>query len=435
MPRRFVLFLFIFLFIVTSSAQQWEYLGLPGQIITSIAVQSRDTIYAATPGAIFKTTTSGTSWDTIVRHTRVSDLKMHPRNVNVLYAAVSWSAWTVPPRILKTTNAGLTWFRVDTTINLPPVTGMEVIAIDPQYPETVYVGAAGIQGGDLYKTTNGGRNWAALGDTSRLRAGVVSIAIHPETTRIVYAGTHFNGDLLKTTDGGLTWMLTGLHDVDGVQDIVIDESDPQLMYAGVAYLNEGLQRSTNAGLTWTRATTGLPQQSNAWTLAVNAQNRVVYAGVANRADSGGVFKSTNLGRSWERMLGLPIGNNVMDLAFSRDLQQIYVGVTNYGIYRTDAITGIDYQGKNILMSAALDAYPNPFNAEVTIEYTVLVPGQTVVEIYDILGRKVHTLVNEKKLPGNHKVNFNAALLPSGVYVCRYFTTNGLVAVKRLVLIR
>ena len=67
-------------------------------------------------------------------------------------------------------------------------------------------------------------------------------------------------------------------------------------------------------------------------------------------------------------------------------------------------------------------YPNPFNPTTVIEYTVggvrgQVPGVSVVRlvVYDILGRKVATLVNEKKTAGVYSVRFNATGLASGVY--------------------
>ena len=195
--------------IETTSAQQWEYLGLSGQIITGIAVQGRDTVYASTPGSIFKTTNSGATWDTLLRFTSVLDLKMHPTNPFVLCAALGGSV-NPPHGILKTTNGGASWFHADSGIVVNWETYVQKIEFDPLHPETLYAGTAGFIHGNMYKTKNGGQNWASVvapGDTSRLHLGVASIAVHPETTDIVYVGAGF-GDLLKSTDGGQTWMLT-----------------------------------------------------------------------------------------------------------------------------------------------------------------------------------------------------------------------------------
>lgn len=60
-------------------------------------------------------------------------------------------------------------------------------------------------------------------------------------------------------------------------------------------------------------------------------------------------------------------------------------------------------------------YPNPFNPTTTIQYTVTAYGSVNVAVYNVLGKKVATLVNEVKTPGTYSVNFNATDLPSGIY--------------------
>jgi poly(3-hydroxybutyrate) depolymerase len=66
-------------------------------------------------------------------------------------------------------------------------------------------------------------------------------------------------------------------------------------------------------------------------------------------------------------------------------------------------------------------YPNPFNPTTTIEYSI--PERTIVKIivFDILGRKISTLINEVKEAGDYRLEFNAAYLPSGVYFYRIET--------------
>ncbi len=63
-------------------------------------------------------------------------------------------------------------------------------------------------------------------------------------------------------------------------------------------------------------------------------------------------------------------------------------------------------------------YPNPFNPETTIKYTVASPEHVVLDIYNVLGEKIRTLVNERQPTGTHSVRFNADGLPSGVYFGR-----------------
>lgn len=64
----------------------------------------------------------------------------------------------------------------------------------------------------------------------------------------------------------------------------------------------------------------------------------------------------------------------------------------------------------------LVSYPNPFSESTTIRYEVEQDGPVTVAVYDILGKKVRTLVSESKTAGNHSVNFRAENLPAGTYI-------------------
>jgi Bacterial Ig domain/Secretion system C-terminal sorting domain/Carbohydrate binding module (family 35) len=63
-------------------------------------------------------------------------------------------------------------------------------------------------------------------------------------------------------------------------------------------------------------------------------------------------------------------------------------------------------------------YPNPFNPTTTIQYSLPQSGQVKLIVYDVLGRQVATLIDEKKSAGVYNVSFNAARLTSGVYFYR-----------------
>jgi len=430
-----VLLFSVGLCIETTSAQQWEYLGLP-ELITGIAVQGRDTIYASTPGSIFKTTNSGAVWDTLVQNTIVIDLKMHPFNPQVLYAAVGGSV-NPPYGILKTTDGGTNWFHADSGILVNWETGVQVVQFDPLQPETLYAGTAGFFSGNMYKTTNGGRNWnsvVAPGDTSQLHLGVISIAVHPETTDIVYAGTEGFGNLLKTTDGGLTWALTGLQNAYPV-DVAIDSSEPLLLYAGVAPNSGGAQRSTDGGSTWTIVNSGLPPQSQTGKFVFDKARRTVYAAVGTVGDSGGVFVSANLGLLWSRMNGLPVTNGAA-LFFQQSHSELNVGVSNYGIYRTKIVTGIFATRADIPIPDWLrQNFPNPFNSSTKIEYRVTRLTHVTLKLFDIIGNELKVLVDETKLPGDYTINLAGDELSSGFYIYRMTTSAGYHASRKLILLR
>ena len=64
------------------------------------------------------------------------------------------------------------------------------------------------------------------------------------------------------------------------------------------------------------------------------------------------------------------------------------------------------------------AYPNPFNPTTTIRFSIAVTHASLLEIYDITGRVIETLTNEKLLSGKHEIVWNASNQSSGVYFAR-----------------
>jgi len=79
-------------------------------------------------------------------------------------------------------------------------------------------------------------------------------------------------------------------------------------------------------------------------------------------------------------------------------------------------------------------YPNPFNASTTIQYEVPVRGPVSLKIYNVLGQEVGTLVEGESPAGIHRVPWNAAKLPSGIYLCR-LESNGWLSTAKLLLVK
>ncbi|MCA0445787.1 MAG: T9SS type A sorting domain-containing protein [Bacteroidetes bacterium] len=81
--------------------------------------------------------------------------------------------------------------------------------------------------------------------------------------------------------------------------------------------------------------------------------------------------------------------------------------------------------ENLLNFNLKPAYPNPFNPETTIEYTLGSPSHVVLQVFDITGREVSTLVNQRQSGGLHSAHFNASsggqTLGSGLYFYRIST--------------
>ncbi|MEX2364869.1 MAG: T9SS type A sorting domain-containing protein, partial [Balneolaceae bacterium] len=80
-------------------------------------------------------------------------------------------------------------------------------------------------------------------------------------------------------------------------------------------------------------------------------------------------------------------------------------------------------------------YPNPFNPSTVIGYQLPVNSEVQLEVFDVMGRKVATLINgETKSAGNHRINFDAGEFSSGTYIYR-LTAGGNILTRKLMLIK
>ena len=80
-------------------------------------------------------------------------------------------------------------------------------------------------------------------------------------------------------------------------------------------------------------------------------------------------------------------------------------------------------------------YPNPFNPVTMIHFQIAIACEVELGIYDLLGQKVTTLVNENRHAGHHHVEWDASGYASGVYYYRLSTSAGYVQTRKLVVLR
>jgi hypothetical protein len=97
--------------------------------------------------------------------------------------------------------------------------------------------------------------------------------------------------------------------------------------------------------------------------------------------------------------------------------------------------GVISQNQNVANKIYLyQNYPNPFNPNTNIKFQIKETRFVTLKIYNILGKEVATLVNEKQTPGTYEINWNALEYPSGVYFYK-LTSGDYTETKRMVLIK
>jgi hypothetical protein len=123
-----------------------------------------------------------------------------------------------------------------------------------------------------------------------------------------------------------------------------------------------------------------------------------------------------------------VDNNLSSGKYQYRLKQIDFD----GSFEYSNIIDIEISSPDIFNLA--QNYPNPFNPTTNIQYA-LRSGQFVsLKVYDVLGNEVATVVNEEKPAGIYEVNYNAANLPSGVYLYQ-LKAGEFIKTKKMILLR
>jgi photosystem II stability/assembly factor-like uncharacterized protein len=302
----------------TDGGTNWSALdGLPSGLFgfRTLAINPQNTsiVYAGGAG-VFKSTDGGAKWSAAnsgMPNAAVVALAIDSQNPRTIYAVTNRG-------VFKSIDGGSSWSAVD--LGMPDFL-VSALAIDPQDPNTVYVSGNGA----IFESTNGGLSWSAstFGQTVTAASAIVALAVDPQNSGTVYAATMSDG-VFKTMDGGTNWRAanSGLT-ATGVDALAIHPQNPGTIYAA----GYGVYRSTDTGATWRVGVWAQP----GWvtTLAIDPQNpSTVYAGTLGDTDFGsaGVFKSTDGGTSWRRLISSTDTDSVNILAVDpQDPSTVYAG--------------------------------------------------------------------------------------------------------------
>src|SRR5690242_636106 len=198
----------------------------------------------------------------------------------------------------------------------------------PQQPKTFYVCTAD---GGVWKTTNFGTTMVPIFN-DQPAASCGPIAVGASDPNVVWVGTgepastranSLGRGVFKSADGGKTWQAAGLEDTEEIGAIVIDPRNPQTVYVGAMghlwgrSIDRGVFKTTDGGKTWSKVLF-VNDTTGAIDLKMDPKNPdVLYAGMWQRirwgdgdmTESGpgsGIYKSTDAGAHWTRLTdGLP----------------------------------------------------------------------------------------------------------------------------------
>jgi photosystem II stability/assembly factor-like uncharacterized protein len=232
-----------------------------------------------------------------------------------------------------------------------------IVGVENDGGKTIYIGTAG---GGVWRSTNAGASYKPVFDKHCQSIG--AIAVNQSSPSIIYVATGESnmrntvsiGDgVYKSTDAGDNWKKIGLDSTEHISKLVIDPSNPEIIYASApgplwsSSKHRGLYKSTNGGESWEKILfinneTGCadilvdPKNPNTIFASTWQFRRMPYS-FNSGGNGSGLYKSTDGGKSWKEISnGLPpkpFGRIAMALAPSDPSQMIcIVESKNTGLY-------------------------------------------------------------------------------------------------------
>ncbi len=362
--------------------------------------------------------------------------------------------------ILRTTNGGQTWNGQNSGTN-NDLLGLFFFNADTG----IVVGAAGT----ILKTTDGGNNWENLNSGSS--NDLWGLYFNDFNTGTVVG---INDEILRTTNGGLNWdgQLGGIP--DSLYDVYFFDKN-----TGIAVGSYGAMiKTTDGGQTWIsqndstkndlwqmsfpNANTGYAVGGNGTILKATFGSSSLPVELVNVSS---VIEGNNILLKWETAteennrgfeIERRLKNNWVEICFvkgtgtsTKNTSYCYkdnLGQINYSGKVYYRIKQIDYNGtfqysKNVEVSYTnlpskfnlAQNFPNPFNPTTIIRYAVPKSVNVKLIIYNVIGQKVETLVNETKQAGNYEIKFDGKNLASGIYFYSLQSGNFISTKKMLIL--
>ena len=364
-------------------------------------------------GIILKTTNGGKSWVSQNSGTTSQLGSIHFLDAENGYI----SGFLDSSVVLKTTNGGNTW---NIVLNIPNKHAGGLWFVNPD-TGIVGLGTTAYTNSKILKTRNGGTTWDTVYST-----GWISYFYFPDSKDGYATGSL--GTILRTSNGGDTWDSVNVGGSPWMSGVYFSDKSNGFVGGGNYQSGSGeLFKTTDGGNTWQGILT-----SGAIAKIFFMDTSTGYAINADFSGAGTLLMTTDGGGHWNPE-STP-RNGIRGIFLTHDGTGYAVGDSGL-ILSTLGPTKVDDRGNIAPAQFTLEQnYPNPFNPSTVISYQLSVVSNVTLKVYDVLGREVETLINQRQAAGSYSVTFNAAGLPSGVYFYR-LQTGTYTATKKLMLLK
>jgi len=394
----------------------------------------------ADTGRIYKTTNNGANWNLIYYNTNYffQDISFANSSTGciIIYNPPNFSQ-----KILRTTNSGNNWYEIYNSQHYQNKNGL--LFIDQLN------GFAGSDSSRLLKTTNSGLNWNLISLSNSVFCDFVDFSFINGSTGWVsghkasdYPFNYNRNIIWKTTNSGNNWdMIYDSTESNNINNYLIYFTDNNFGYRFLYNYFGNVQITTNSGTNWINYS--FPGIYSPQSIKFINKNTGWISGDGGNYNK--VLKTTNGGINWILQFN---GNGYLATCLDAyDTDHAWFCGYYSDLYKTTDGGGnleIRKIGSNTLPSSSSlsQNYPNPFNPTTSIKYQIkklssphALSGELVqLKIYDILGKEIETLVNEKQSPGTYEVNWDGSIYPSGVYFYK-LSTGDFTETKKMVLLK
>ncbi|MGV8016957.1 MAG: YCF48-related protein [Ignavibacteria bacterium] len=278
-------------------------------------------------------------------------------------------------------------------------------------------------GNNIYKTTNGG----LIFDSVFVLGDFKDVHFKDANTGLIVGS---GGSVYKTTNSGNSWYKIYLQPNNYGDFRKISVINNQFCFT--VEDAKRVYRSTNYGDTW---------DSIGYVTDANHPYSCRFSSLQTGwvvGTYGEIFKSINGGATWNfQYVNTSNIGWLRSLWFQNDSTGWVVGGNTKLLFTsTGGATFVNNQGAEIADNYKLyQNYPNPFNSQTIIEYEIILSAFVDITVFDISGRKVKTLLNDKIISGKHFVNFKAQGLSSGIYLVKMTINDKIQKVIKIMLVK
>lgn len=263
---------------------------------------------------------------------------------------------------------------------------------------------AGTGGGGIFRSSDEGKSWKFDGGNNYIVAVIKRFNDHAYIGQGTYA--------YRSTDNGQTWQNYIQHAPSSVMAFAESYTQNGNKNVIVGTL-DGIYVSTDDGKSWKLVQNG---QCNGLTSIEN----IVFVGFENTFTGMATAYSVDNGMTWKACdEGLPVQINVR--AITSDKEYVYIG-TGDGVVWKRKLSDFGISSVSNLQEVNnLEIYPNPANDNVRLSWQMDIDDNVEIILYNHLGQRILTLLNEFRNQGKNEIYFDTKILNSGTYFVKLIT--------------